>query len=177
MPPARRRLLVLLSLVCLLPLFALVTVYRHLSSLRASSALLPPPVPDSLAPLSPSLHSQPPATETPPPHPPSNNMSAKSAVEAAIEKGTVVVFSKSYCPYCRRAKQLLSDLGADFDAYELDEMDEGADWQNYLASKTGQRTVPQIFVAGSFQGGCSDIQAKHSKGELKPLLDQAVGAK
>lgn len=54
--------------------------------------------------------------------------------------------------------------------YELDTMDEGDDWQAYLGQKTGQRTVPSIFIGGKFVGGCSDLQAKHKSGELKTLL-------
>jgi glutaredoxin 3 len=40
-----------------------------------------------------------------------------------------VVFSKSYCPYCKKAKATLESLNAGAKVYELDEMDEGADWQ------------------------------------------------
>ncbi|BGP40562.1 Glutaredoxin [Rhodotorula kratochvilovae] len=93
----------------------------------------------------------------------------ESKITGAGVKRTVV-FSKSYCPYCRRAKQLLKDLGEDYDVYELDQMDEGDDWQGYLGQKTGQRTVPSIWIAGEFIGGCSDLEAKHRSGELKKLL-------
>lgn len=34
----------------------------------------------------------------------------------------LVVFSKSYCPYCKSTKKVLSDLGADFKALELDQL-------------------------------------------------------
>ncbi|GAA6005918.1 glutaredoxin [Rhodotorula paludigena] len=98
-------------------------------------------------------------------------MSAKSTVDAKIAQGKrTVVFSKSYCPYCRRAKQLLKDANEDFDVYELDEFDEGADWQNALAEKTGQRTVPSIWIGGQFIGGCSDLEAHQRSGKLKQLL-------
>ncbi|TNY23530.1 thioredoxin-like protein [Rhodotorula diobovata] len=98
-------------------------------------------------------------------------MPAKDSVEAKIAQGKrTVVFSKTYCPYCRQAKNLLKEVGEDFDVYELDTMDEGDDWQAYLGQKTGQRTVPSIFIGGKFVGGCSDLQAKHKSGELKTLL-------
>ena len=32
-------------------------------------------------------------------------------------------------------------------------MDEGSDWQAYLGEKTGQRTVPSVFIDGAFIGG------------------------
>ena len=37
----------------------------------------------------------------------------------------VVVFSWTGCPYCKRAKALLSDVGAKFIAVELDNMSDG----------------------------------------------------
>ncbi|GJN90927.1 hypothetical protein Rhopal_003941-T1 [Rhodotorula paludigena] len=87
-------------------------------------------------------------------------MSAKSTVDAKIAQGKrTVVFSK-----------LLKDANEDFDVYELDELDEGADWQNALAEKTGQRTVPSIWIGGQFIGGCSDLEAHQRSGKLKQLL-------
>ncbi|KAM0791629.1 hypothetical protein ACM66B_006068 [Microbotryomycetes sp. NB124-2] len=97
-------------------------------------------------------------------------MSVKSAVEDKIKINKIVVFSKSYCPYCKRAKALLDSLGEKYEAIELDLMDEGSDWQAYLADKTGQRTVPNIFINQAHIGGSSDLQEKNDSGELKKLL-------
>jgi len=36
----------------------------------------------------------------------------------------IAVFSKSYCPYCRETKSLLSELGAKFYTIELDQVGE-----------------------------------------------------
>lgn len=46
----------------------------------------------------------------------------KTKVQKIIDENPVAVFSKSYCPYCRAAKQLLSDNGAKFYAIELDQV-------------------------------------------------------
>ena len=46
----------------------------------------------------------------------------KTKVQSIIDEHPVAVFSKSYCPYCRAAKQLLSDSGAKFYAVELDQI-------------------------------------------------------
>jgi glutaredoxin 3 len=46
----------------------------------------------------------------------------KTKVQSIIDENAVAVFSKSYCPYCRQAKQLLSDKGAKFFAVELDQV-------------------------------------------------------
>ena len=39
---------------------------------------------------------------------PRTTMSAKQTVDEAIAKHKIVIFSKSYCPYCRDAKQVLT---------------------------------------------------------------------
>ncbi|KAI8832657.1 putative thioltransferase [Chytriomyces cf. hyalinus JEL632] len=97
-------------------------------------------------------------------------MSAKQLTETAIASSKVVVFSKTYCPYCTKAKSLLDSLGAQYEAIELDKRADGAQIQAYLAEKTGQRTVPNVFISGKQIGGCDDVHALHAKGGLKPLL-------
>ncbi|KAJ8456636.1 hypothetical protein ONZ45_g18646 [Pleurotus djamor] len=102
-------------------------------------------------------------------------MSVKSLVEDSISQTPIVIFSKSYCPYCRKAKALFKENYADVETkiYELDEIDDGAAIQDYLATKTGQRTVPNIFVNQTHVGGSSDAADKQASGELKKLV-QAV---
>ncbi|CAL9049782.1 glutaredoxin [Musa acuminata AAA Group] len=90
-----------------------------------------------------------------------------------VSSNPVVVFSKSYCPYCTRVKQLLTQLGAKYKAIELDVESDGAQIQEALAEWTGQRTVPNVFVGGKHIGGCDNTMASHGKGELVPLLVDA----
>jgi glutaredoxin len=49
-------------------------------------------------------------------------------------------------------------------------IDDGAAIQDYLQKKTGQRTVPNVFVAQQHVGGNSDVQAANSNGSLEKLL-------
>lgn len=70
------------------------------------------------------------------------------AVKNLIKSNKVMVFSKSYCPYCTRAKSALSQMGIDFKTLELDEINGGGEIQSYLRQITGQSTVPNIFVRG-----------------------------
>ncbi|KAF2001823.1 glutaredoxin, partial [Amniculicola lignicola CBS 123094] len=102
---------------------------------------------------------------------PANMSATKTKVQAIIDENPVAVFSKSYCPYCRATKQLLTASGAKFYAIELDQVDDGSAIQSTLASLTGQSTVPNIFINKQHIGGNSDLQAK--KGELKNLLQEA----
>lgn len=50
------------------------------------------------------------------------------------------------------------------------EDDQGMKIQSYLLEKTGQRTVPNIFVGGKHIGGSDAINALHEQGELVKLL-------
>ncbi|KAF2637183.1 glutaredoxin [Massarina eburnea CBS 473.64] len=95
----------------------------------------------------------------------------KTKVQSIIDENPVAVFSKSYCPYCRATKQLLSDSGAKFYAIELDQVDDGSDIQSALKDITGQGTVPNVFIGKKHIGGNSDLQAK--KGDLATLLKDA----
>ncbi|KAB2064582.1 hypothetical protein ERO13_A09G027900v2 [Gossypium hirsutum] len=90
-----------------------------------------------------------------------------------ISTNTVVVFSKSYCPFCVDVKQLLQKLGASFKAIELDKESDGADIQAALAEWTGQRTVPNVFIGGNHIGGCDSTTGLHNQGKLVPLLTEA----
>ncbi len=55
-----------------------------------------------------------------------------------IKTTQVLVYSKTYCPYCDEAKQILASAGVKFVAHELDKMgQEGADIQNTLKDITG----------------------------------------
>ncbi|KAI8575959.1 hypothetical protein K450DRAFT_179999 [Umbelopsis ramanniana AG] len=94
----------------------------------------------------------------------------KSKVEEIIANNKVAVFSKSYCPYCRRAKEALKSITSEFFVIELDEADDGAAIQDYLQQKTGQRTVPNIFINQKHVGGCDDLLSLKSSGELQKLL-------
>ncbi|KAF4310625.1 putative glutaredoxin protein [Botryosphaeria dothidea] len=96
---------------------------------------------------------------------------AKTKAQGIIDDNAVAVFSKSYCPYCRATKSLLSELGAKYYAIELDQVDDGAAIQDALEEITGQRSVPNIFIDKKHIGGNSDLQAK--KSELPSLLKAA----
>ncbi len=79
----------------------------------------------------------------------------------------VVVYSKSHCPYCVRAKNLLNQKGVPFEEINLDDK---LDELDALKKKTGQMTVPMIFINDKLIGGFSDLSALESKNELDSML-------
>jgi len=84
----------------------------------------------------------------------------------------VVVFSKTYCPHCRKAKQILQGiLGSNgIHIVELDTIPNGEEIQQYLGQITGAKTVPRVFIDGEFFGGASDVEEKASNGQLQMQL-------
>ena len=81
---------------------------------------------------------------------------------------SVVIYTKSTCPYCHAAKDLLRRKGADFQEINVDG-DRAA--QAAMAAKAGGRsTVPQIWIGETHVGGCDDIYALEEAGRLDPLL-------
>ncbi|CAB4020856.1 glutaredoxin-C4-like isoform X2 [Paramuricea clavata] len=103
-------------------------------------------------------------------------MSKKDWVEAQIKSDKVVIFSKSYCPFCKKAKQAFTDAGLkNFLVIELDTRDDGSEIQDILLGITGARSVPRVFIGGEFIGGGSETAELQSSGKLVPKL-KSVGA-
>merc|ERR1719271_619179 len=82
----------------------------------------------------------------------------------------VVVFSKSWCPFCAQTKALFDSNGIEYTAIELDERDDGALLQETLLGITGQRTVPNVFIGGEHLGGNDDTQKAAKSGKLAEML-------
>ena len=81
---------------------------------------------------------------------------------------TVVVYTKSFCPYCHSAMDLLRQKGAAFEEISVDG-DLAA--QAAMSVKAGGRsTVPQIFIGAEHVGGCDDLYALDDAGRLDALL-------
>jgi glutaredoxin 3 len=80
----------------------------------------------------------------------------------------VTIYTKPWCPYCLAAKELLTEKGVPFT--EIDIMGNAGKRDEMIAKARGRSTVPQIFVGDRHVGGCDDLYALDSRGELDPLL-------
>ncbi len=67
----------------------------------------------------------------------------------------VVIYTKSYCPYCKAAKALLTCKGLEFE--EIEVADDPEALQEMITRSGGRRTVPQIFFGDVHIGGHSDL--------------------
>jgi glutaredoxin 3 len=81
---------------------------------------------------------------------------------------TVTLYSTEYCGYCRAAKSMLSDLEIPFDEVDLSSDPDG---RMALIERTGERTVPQIYVGETHVGGFTELRALHLDGGLLPLVN------
>ncbi|HET9428032.1 MAG TPA: glutaredoxin 3 [Allosphingosinicella sp.] len=80
----------------------------------------------------------------------------------------IEIYSKAFCPYCTRAKQLLASKGVEFEEYDLTMG--GPRRAEMIQRAKGRTTVPQIFIDDRHIGGSDDLHALDREGRLEPLL-------
>jgi glutaredoxin 3 len=83
----------------------------------------------------------------------------------------IEIYTKTFCPYCWRAKTLLESKGVAFQEISVDFG--GKQKQLMVERASGRTTVPQIFIGEVHVGGCDDLMALESEGKLDPLLKAA----
>tara|TARA_R110000782_G_scaffold73107_19_gene146293 strand:- start:2363 stop:2623 length:261 start_codon:yes stop_codon:yes gene_type:complete len=79
----------------------------------------------------------------------------------------VTIYTTRFCPYCVRAKQLLTSKGVKFEEIPVDGRN---DLRSDLLTRTGQRTVPQIWVGDTHVGGCDELMALERRAQLDGML-------
>lgn len=79
----------------------------------------------------------------------------------------VVIYSSDYCPFCVRAKQLLSRKGVAFTEINVDGQPQ---LRAEMSRKAGRTSVPQIWIGDTHVGGCDDLYALERAGKLDVLL-------
>jgi glutaredoxin 3 len=85
------------------------------------------------------------------------------------------IWSKDWCPYCVKAKQILNTLNIPYDEYIISAGlgENGLEPNQYYGTKAQlleklptAKTVPQIWIDGAHIGGCDDLEAKVNRGEI-----------
>lgn len=96
-------------------------------------------------------------------------------VESEISSKSVVIFSKSWCPHCTNAKNILNAIAMNVTVHELDQRSDISEQkcQKILETLTGARTVPRVFFAGKCVGGADDIMDMSNNGKLREILTAA----
>lgn len=84
-----------------------------------------------------------------------------------MSKPTVTMYATAWCPYCAKARALLSAKHAD--VTEID-IESATGLREQMIERSGRKTVPQIFIGNTHVGGCDDLHALDQSGGLDPLL-------
>jgi len=84
----------------------------------------------------------------------------------------VEIYTSAFCPYCSRAKSLLTKKGI---AFEEHDVTMGGGLRTAMTERAGGRTsVPQIFIGDRHVGGSDDLAAAERSGELDRLLTETA---
>ncbi len=84
---------------------------------------------------------------------------------------SVIIYSTLICPYCVRAKELLTSQNI---PYEEVRVDDDPIKRAEMERLSGRRTVPQIFIGSKHVGGFADLQKLYERDELKHWLDDRI---
>jgi glutaredoxin 3 len=79
----------------------------------------------------------------------------------------VVMYTKSWCPYCSRARHLLGTKNVTIEEIDIEAAPEK---RAEMQQRSGRRTVPQIFIGDHHVGGSDDLHALEQAGKLDGLL-------
>lgn len=80
----------------------------------------------------------------------------------------ILMYCTAVCPYCVRAEQLLNSKGVT--DIEKIRVDLNPEERETMMTRTGRRTVPQIYIGDTHVGGFDDLAALDRAGGLEPLL-------
>jgi glutaredoxin 3 len=78
----------------------------------------------------------------------------------------ITMYATGWCGYCARARALLERKGVTWTEIDTDDAPKRAE----MIARSGQRTVPQIFIGEHHVGGYDELYALDAAGGLDPLL-------
>ena len=79
----------------------------------------------------------------------------------------VTIYTTAICPYCHRAKQILEQYQLAYDEIRVDIQPH---LREQMIQKSGQTTVPQIWIGDHHVGGCTDLMMLDRSQALAPLI-------
>ena len=97
---------------------------------------------------------------------------APGDILSIIDKYGVTLYSKSYCPYCLKAKNILKNLQTPFTFIELDSVGISQRDQKRLTLKSGISTVPKVFIGEKCIGGASQLEKAYKNKKIFDLFDE-----
>ncbi|KAF2473713.1 thioredoxin-like protein [Lindgomyces ingoldianus] len=101
-------------------------------------------------------------------------------LNAILKKSPIIIFSKTFCPFSKKAKHILLDIYNIVPApyvVELDQHPLGMKLQHTLAESTGRKTVPNVLLMGKSIGGGDDIEELHLSHKLLSTVKSMGGSR
>ncbi|MCI4568471.1 glutaredoxin domain-containing protein [Lysobacter sp. CFH 32150] len=105
----------------------------------------------------------------------SDEVEAFVAQVLADREQPLVLFALEWCEFCWSLRKLFARCSIPYRSVDLDSTayqrdDRGGQIRAVLTSRTGSKTIPQVFVGGEFIGGCTETLDMFKDGRLQTLL-------
>jgi len=89
----------------------------------------------------------------------------------------VVMFAYEWCEFCNAVRKVFSRYSIAYTSIDLDSVayqqgDRGVKIFEVLKRRTGSASLPQIFIGGDFEGGCTDVFDSLKSGQLHTRLQK-----
>ena len=99
-------------------------------------------------------------------------------VDATIAAKPIVMFALEWCEFCWSVRKFFAAIGVAYESVDLDSVeyqrgDRGAKIRAVLAQRTGEATIPQIYIGGERVGGCTALFDAYGNGTAQRLLERA----
>jgi monothiol glutaredoxin len=96
-------------------------------------------------------------------------------IKKEIAGHPIVLFTKGtadmpMCGFSARTIAVFKEIGRPFKT--IDVLPDPRIRQ-VLSAHSNWPTIPQVFIAGQFVGGCDIVTEMHQKGELRPIVEKA----
>ena len=97
-------------------------------------------------------------------------------VDETVAAEPVVMFALQWCEFCWAVRKFFDAIGVPYTSVDLDSVEyqrgeRGAKIRAVLAQRTGEPTIPQIFVGGRLIGGCNALFESYANGNARALLE------
>ena len=90
--------------------------------------------------------------------------------QALIDSANTVLFTWAHCPFCVKAKALLTPMTENIKIYDLQSIENGNAIHAEIIKATGHETVPAVYIGGKLIGGFSEVAKLHSEGKLEGMV-------
>lgn len=103
-------------------------------------------------------------------------MNTIERIKSEINAEKIVIFMKGtpdspQCGFSARTVEIFQSLGVPFHTVDIIA---NPDIRAMLPQVSNWPTFPQVFIKGQLIGGCDIVNEMHERGELKPLVEEAL---